>query len=290
MPQRFLRPTIRQSKRWNRCSYDAQSLFIRLLTLVDDFARYEADPELLRSEAFPYGDPAGNPITIDNICAQLQTLVSNDMITLYEVDGVKYLEVKRWKESARSKSSRFPPICKQMLTDVSKCSPPSSSSSSSSSPSPSPSPSSSERARACEAPGAEPEIPMTAANGDFSGISSLRETLNRVYSRPLTQPWTYAEESALAEIARRPSAVSEAEIICKFRRKLPDEDKRFFPQSAGKLLQKWDETLDRARAKSPLASQPEKLVKRPDNLKQFTPSPELAKKFRDAVNDQSNQA
>ena len=124
MPQRFLRPAIRQSKRWNRLPWDAQSLYIRLITLVDDHGRYEADPELLRSEAFPYGDPNGDVMdvtTIDNICKHL---LSSGLVNFYEIDGTKYLQVLRWQERARSKSKYPDPPCKQMLSDENICAPP----------------------------------------------------------------------------------------------------------------------------------------------------------------------
>jgi hypothetical protein len=146
MPQRFLRPTIRQSKRWNRLPWEAQSLFIRLLTLVDDFGRYEADPELLRSEAFPFGDPCGQMITVENICLQLQSLVSKNMIVLYTVNDVSYLQLTRWNERARAEKSRFPPPPEHLLSDVSKCL----------LPSPSPSSSTSGEARAR----ATPPVPL----------------------------------------------------------------------------------------------------------------------------------
>src|SRR5579872_5815259 len=105
MPQRFLRPSIRQSKRWNRVSWFAQSLYMRLLTLVDDFARYDADPELLRSECFPYGDPDGKPIQVTTVDAALTTLAVKDMLLLYEKDGNKYLQLTRWQERNRSEHS-----------------------------------------------------------------------------------------------------------------------------------------------------------------------------------------
>lgn len=136
MPQRFLRPQIRQSKRWNRLGYFEQSLYIRLITLVDDFARYEADPELIRSEAFPYGDPDGNVIPLTSVDIALTTLAVKDMVLLYEVKGVKYLQLTRWQERTRADKSRFPEPCEQMLSDVDKCSPPKPSSSSSSSSTP----------------------------------------------------------------------------------------------------------------------------------------------------------
>lgn len=136
MPQRFLRPGVTTSQRWNTVPYDAQTLFIRLLTLVDDFGRYDADFRLLRSHAFPYGDPQGREIklqTIENMCLQLSTV---NLVTFYRSDGKQYLQLERWNEKARAAESKYPAyseVCEQMFANVSKCSPPS--------PSPSPSPS-----------------------------------------------------------------------------------------------------------------------------------------------------
>ena len=131
MPQRLLRPQIRQSERWNRLSYFEQSFYVRLLTLVDDYGRYEAHPVLLAHEAFPFGDPDGKPITPNMISNALTTFSSKccQMLSCYQSDGKMFLQLSRWKERPRS-DSKFPnpaDICQQMIA-----SPPS--------PSPSPSP------------------------------------------------------------------------------------------------------------------------------------------------------
>jgi hypothetical protein len=140
MPQRFLRPGITTSKRWNRCDYFSQTFYMRVLTLVDDYGRYDADPELLRSHAFPFGDPEGNPVHLQTIVSGLQTLVNKELILIYQIDGKEYLQLLRWKENARSNSKYPEPpkkdVCKQLQTIDNKCLSPSSSSS----PSPSSSP------------------------------------------------------------------------------------------------------------------------------------------------------
>ena len=121
MPQRLLRPGIRQSKRWNRVSYLEQSLYVRLLTLVDDYGRYEADPELIRSEAFPFGDPEGNPIPVPTIDSALLSLASKCLLILYEYDSKQYLQLLRWKERVRSESKFPEPKNGSLLSNDSKC-------------------------------------------------------------------------------------------------------------------------------------------------------------------------
>jgi hypothetical protein len=134
MPQRFLRPGLTTSARFNAADWQAQSLYVRLITLVDDYGRFESHPMLLKSLAFPF-----NPeITCEQMLALCEQLQTNDLAVFYEVDGKSYLQLARWQEKARS-HSKFPEFrgdaCKQLLANVSKCSAPSSSPSSSPSPS-----------------------------------------------------------------------------------------------------------------------------------------------------------
>lgn len=127
MPQRFLRPGITTSKNFNSCGWISQVFYIRLLTLVDDFGRYEADRRLLRSHAFPIGDEKGDDVeltTIDNICAQMS---ANKLVQFYVVEGKEYLQVLRWQERVRASHSKFPEPCGHLTTFDNKCSPPSSS-------------------------------------------------------------------------------------------------------------------------------------------------------------------
>lgn len=107
MPKRFLKPTIRQSKRWNTVSYFAQSLFIRLITIADDYGRYEADYRLLSNEAFPYGSPEGKNVEASQVESAFKELQDSGMINRYEANGNWYFEINNWQERVRS-ASRYP--------------------------------------------------------------------------------------------------------------------------------------------------------------------------------------
>lgn len=95
---------------------------MRLITIVDDFGRYEADPELLRSELFPYGDPDGTQIDVRAFARALRTFADTNIIEVYQSgEGKTYLQVTRWKERIRSES-RFPDPKKcKMLTSADIC-------------------------------------------------------------------------------------------------------------------------------------------------------------------------
>lgn len=138
MPQRFLRPGLTTSKRFNRADWQAQSFYVRLLTLVDDFGRYDADSRLLRSHAFPLGDAKGKDLPLKTIETACRQLSEQHLITFYtDPEGKETLQVLRWQERPRankSKYAQFDNKCLQMFADANKCSAPSSSSSPSSSP------------------------------------------------------------------------------------------------------------------------------------------------------------
>lgn len=143
MPNRILRASLRQSQRWNSLSFLAQSLYVRILTLVDDYGRYEAHPQLLANECFPYGDDKGEPVSRDALEQSLRSICTANMAVLYEHEGKRLLQLLRWKEHART-DSKFPECPKELLN--SKCcanavqmitSPPSPSPSPTSPPSPS---------------------------------------------------------------------------------------------------------------------------------------------------------
>lgn len=109
MPVRILRPTLRQSERWNRCSFFEQSFYIRLITIADDYGRYEAHTALLASECFPYGNADGLPVLANEIDGMLRALASKDLLFVYEFDGKQYFQLTRWRERVRlEKGSHYP--------------------------------------------------------------------------------------------------------------------------------------------------------------------------------------
>jgi uncharacterized phage protein (TIGR02220 family) len=116
MPQRLFKPGIRQSRRWNRVSWFAQSLYSRIITMVDDYGRYEGDPLLIRNEAFPLGDPDGNDIPLPEVVSALLSLVGKEMLSFYAFEGGLFLQVSKWKERVRAESKFPDPKKSEMLT------------------------------------------------------------------------------------------------------------------------------------------------------------------------------
>lgn len=157
MPQRFLRPGITTSESWNKCSWQAQSFYIRLLTLVDDFGRYDGRWKMLRSHAFPLNDD----ITCEQLSSLCEQLHTNALAIFYQSsDGKEYVQLNKWREKDRSepKFPAFDDSCKQWFSIDNKCS------------SPSPSPSSS------------PTPPAKAGGGRSLRKNPVRATNGPVYA------------------------------------------------------------------------------------------------------------
>jgi hypothetical protein len=106
MPQRFLRPGLRNSERWNRVSFGAQSLYVRLLTLVDDYGRYDGRMAVIWSECFAIWNDLNPKLAITpqesaGFCSELLRI---GMVDFYEIEGRKCLQVSQWQERVRDGS------------------------------------------------------------------------------------------------------------------------------------------------------------------------------------------
>lgn len=85
--------------------------------------------------------------------------------------------------------------------------------------------------------------------GDMGkGLDYFLGRVGEAYKRKPSQPWTYAEQCSATEILRSPEAVAELDEILGWMNRVKPEDRRYLPQSAGRLLASWTDVLDRARA------------------------------------------
>jgi hypothetical protein len=147
MPQRFLRPGLRTSPRWNSVSHEAARLYIALLTQVDDWGRYDGRNAILWADAFTvwnemHPDLYVSPHRNVELCAELGRAL---LVFFYEVDGRRYVQLLQWQERHRGVKSKWPEPPPQTAPQLSAAPrsgflPPS--------PSPSPSPSSIKDTRA----------------------------------------------------------------------------------------------------------------------------------------------
>lgn len=133
MPSRFLREAYITSERVEAASPECRDLFVRLLLVADDYGRFHADPRIVASKCFPLSASEPDSRTSAGNCARmLAECEQAKLITLYEVDGKRYLQINQWSERVRSKpkfpdppenAGQLPDSCQQLADN---CQPPSS--------------------------------------------------------------------------------------------------------------------------------------------------------------------
>ena len=89
MPIRMLREGILESRSVSSLSDDGQILFYRLISIVDDYGRYEADPDILRVKCFPLMLARWSPSRVSHALADVSQARADDGHTLIELYTVK---------------------------------------------------------------------------------------------------------------------------------------------------------------------------------------------------------
>ena len=104
MPQRFLRPGLTNSSRYNAGSFAAQSAYIRIMTRVDDFGQYDGRPAVILGDCFSIWN-AINPtksVNLKQLVEMLQELITVKLVEFWEGDDGKfYLQITQWQERIR---------------------------------------------------------------------------------------------------------------------------------------------------------------------------------------------
>lgn len=121
MPTRFIKESCRSSKNLDRVTDFEERLFWRLITTADDFGRFLADPELVRSACFPRRDR----LPLQKLIDALAGLQRNHLIALYSVKDRQYGQFCTFEEhqgKPRSRKSKYPAILYASLhADASNC-------------------------------------------------------------------------------------------------------------------------------------------------------------------------
>lgn len=112
MPSRILREGILTSDRVNSLTAAGEVFYRRLMSVVDDYGRFDGRPGLLRVSCFPLRVDAVREADISRWIAEC---VMAGLIVLYAVDGKQYLEMQDFKQQQRAKSKYPPPSDGRLL-------------------------------------------------------------------------------------------------------------------------------------------------------------------------------
>lgn len=105
MPNRVVREDILTSDGVNSLSWTAEVLYRRLMSIVDDYGRYEYRPSIIRSSLFPLKlDKVSEPDIVKWMCECAEA----GLVRLYRIDNKEYLEILKFNQTLRIKKSKYP--------------------------------------------------------------------------------------------------------------------------------------------------------------------------------------
>jgi hypothetical protein len=109
----LIREGILTSKRVTKLSPLGELLFRKLLNVVDDYGRFEGDPDVIRARCYPLQLKWASE---QEIAGWLAECCNQNLIRFYEVENTTYLQVERFKQQIRTKS-RFPEPANHWIPD-----------------------------------------------------------------------------------------------------------------------------------------------------------------------------
>jgi len=101
MPNRIVREAILTSEPVASLGWPEEVFYRRLMSIVDDYGRTEANPQLLRSKCYPLQTDSVRAADITRWMAACQKA---GLILGYEASGKQYLEVQKFGQQQRSAS------------------------------------------------------------------------------------------------------------------------------------------------------------------------------------------
>lgn len=118
MPNRIIKEACRTSETLDILSAEAERMFWRLLTVADDFGRFEADARILLSTCFPLKVGSLKVVTVEK---WFEELVAAGLIVIYAIESKRFGYFVTWEkhQQKRAKFSKYPEptpdsICNQL--------------------------------------------------------------------------------------------------------------------------------------------------------------------------------
>lgn len=106
MPDRILRAGILTSDAVNQLSWAAEVFYRRLMSVVDDYGRYDGRPSILRATIYPLKlDNVSEP----DVVKWIRETEEAGLVRGYVVSGKRYIEVLKFDQRLRAKVSKWPP-------------------------------------------------------------------------------------------------------------------------------------------------------------------------------------
>lgn len=109
MPNRIIRESWLESEAINSLSIHGERFFLRLCLKADDFGRYHANEQLLKSNLFPLKEDVRNT----DIARWLAECEAAGLVRTFLHASKRYLEIPKFDQRTRALTSKFPPYDRQ---------------------------------------------------------------------------------------------------------------------------------------------------------------------------------
>lgn len=103
MPNRMLSGELARSESLSRVSLEAELTFVHLITVVDDFGRFDGRPVILLAALYP---TRAGAISIEALTRWLAELEGEGLVRWYMAGGRRYLEIPTWRKHQRVRAAR----------------------------------------------------------------------------------------------------------------------------------------------------------------------------------------
>jgi hypothetical protein len=107
VPNRLIREGILTSERVNLLSAQAEVFYRRLLSVVDDYGRFDGRPIMLKVSCYPLRVDVVREADISRWTAECEKA---GLIVLYAVNEKRFVQVLDFHQQVRAKRSKFPPM------------------------------------------------------------------------------------------------------------------------------------------------------------------------------------
>lgn len=105
MPDRILRASIVTSDRVNSVDWGAEVFYRRLMSVVDDYGRYDGRVSILRAQLFAL---KLERVSESDVAKWISKCCEAGLVRQYTVDTKPYIELLRFNQRIRSETSKWP--------------------------------------------------------------------------------------------------------------------------------------------------------------------------------------
>lgn len=114
MPNRIIRENILSSEPVASLKWDEEVFYRRLMSIVDDYGRHEASPQLLRAKCYPLQT---DHVRVADITRWMAACQKSGLILGYAKDGKAFLEICKFGQQVRSSSKCPAPLATDISCD-----------------------------------------------------------------------------------------------------------------------------------------------------------------------------